>query len=479
MEKIKLLWQKIKEFIVKMKFFSIKKKIVIILIITSIIGGGVFAYQKFFIKKEVSYETSAATKGTLTISISSTGTISSGNSTNITTAATGTVKTVYVINGDKVVKGQKIAELTLDEYGVEQQATAWSNYIDTLNAVKTAEKQKDQYDVDMWQASQSIKDAEDAVKDKDLSPKNPSTKEDWTLQEKAIVDKNLTKAKAAYSEAESKYKNADAAILKARAKVTAAWRDYQEVSSTITAPSDGVVNNLSLAEGVVISSSSTSKTATSTTSSSSDTSNTITSQKLGKIYSTDGQLQATVNLTEADVIKVSPNQKVVLTLDAYEGKTFTGKVLAVDTSGSVSSGVTSYPVTILMDKTDVNIYPNMAVSVSIITKVVTNALLIPTTTITTENNESYVQILKDNKVTKKIITLGDADDTQTEIKSGLSVGDAVITNMISENSPSENNTTSAFSTTSSSSTKSSSSSTRNSGMSIGGGGVPGGGGPGF
>lgn len=431
---------------------SIKIKI---LLLVAVIAAGIGA--KLLVTKlqtkTVQYQTSKVAKGILTTSISGTGTISSGNSTNITTAATGTITKVYVINGDVVVKGQKIAELALDDYGIEQQATAWSNYIDTLNAVKTAKAAKDGYDIQMWEARQAILDAEDAINTKNLSPVDPSTGKEWTLSARTVVDKNLEKAKKDYDAAEDKYKNADAAIAKANAKVTAALRDYQEVSSTIIAPIAGTVNNLSLAQGVIIASSSTSKTATSTTTSTSDTSNTITSQKIGKIDNTEGQLQATVSLTESDITSIAPNQKVIMTLDAYSDKSFTGKVLAVDTSGSVSSGVTTYPVTILMDKTKTAIYPNMAVSVSIITSVKTDVLLVSTSSIDTENGKSVVRVLKNGKATSVEVTIGSSDETQTEITKGLSVGDAVITNYISANDPSQNNTSSAFSSTSNTSSK--------------------------
>ena len=451
------------------KQLSLFTKVSCVVILVALFGGAVY-YGLNSQTKTVTYQTAKVTKGTLTTSISGTGTISSGNSTNITTGSTGTVKEVFVTNGDMVTKGQKIAELTLDDYGIEQQATAWSNYIDTLNAVKAAKAAKDGYDIQMWQARQDILDAEDAINTKNLSPTNPKTNKEWTLSERTIVDKSLEKARKDYSAAEDKYKNADAAIAKASAKVTAALRDYQEVSSTITAPIEGTVNNLSLAKGVIISSSSTSKTATSTTSTSTDTSNTITSQKIGKIYSTDGQLQATVSLTEADITTITPNQKVILTLDAYSNKTFNGKVLAVDTSGSVTSGVTTYPVTILMDKTETAIYPNMAVSVQIITSVKSDVLLIKTGAIDAENNKTVVHVLKSGKVSSISVTTGGSDEAQTEITKGLSEGDIVITNYISASDPSQNNTSSAFSSTSKTNTKNS----KNSGGGGMGGGMMGG-----
>jgi multidrug efflux pump subunit AcrA (membrane-fusion protein) len=186
-------------------------------------------------------------------------------------------------------------------------------------------------------------------------------------------------------------------------------------------------------------------------------------------------LQASVSLAESDVINIKPSQKVMMTIDAYSDKTFTGKVLAVDTSGSVSSGVTTYPVTILIDKTSINIYPNMAISATIITNTKTDVLLIPSAAIETSGTTSTVYVLKNGKATKTTIKIGDADDSQTEVTSGLSAGDAVITNYVSASSPSENNTTSSFSTTSKTSSKSSSKSNSSSGMGGMGGGMPGGG----
>ncbi len=413
--------------------------------------------------KTVQYQTAKVVKGVLTTSISGTGTISSGNNTDITTAATGTVKEVYVINGDNVTKGQKIAELTLDEYGQQQQSYYYAKYVDALHAVKVASQTKDEDDIAMWKARQDILDAEDDINTKNLSGTNPDTGKEWTLSERTVVDKTLDKARKAYDAAEFKYKNDDANIAKANSDVIAAWKNYQEVSSTIYAPAAGEVNNLSLAKGVVISSSS----KTVTTSQSSSTSTSITSQELGKIYDSEGQLQASVSLTESDVITIKPNQKVSLTLDAYSDKTFTGSVLAVNTTGTVTSGVTTYPVTILLDKTSELIYPNMATSVDIITDIKNGVLLVDSAALYSENGKTVAYTLKNGKASLVEVTTGDSDDSQTEIIKGLSEGDVVITNYISANDASQNNTSSAFSSTSRTSTKSTNKSTFG-GSSIGG-----------
>ena len=140
----------------------------------------------------------------------------------------------------------------MDDYGQERQTSAWKSYLDAKEAVTTVEKNKSEADIAMWQAQQAIIDAEDAIEYKNNNSINPATNEEYTEAEKAIIDKTLEKAKLAFTEAETKYKNADSEISAARAQVTAAWRDYQKNAATIVAPEAGVVSNLNLAAGMVV-----------------------------------------------------------------------------------------------------------------------------------------------------------------------------------------------------------------------------------
>jgi len=444
---------------------SLKKKIIFLLILIAL-GVAIRQISISLQNKKVTYETSKAEKGTLTVSISGSGTITSGNSTSLTTKVSGVVNNVYVTNGDTVTKGQKIAEVTLDDYAEERQTAAWVAYLEAKEAALQAINAKSVADIDMWKAHQDFDNAQEAVDDMNENDTNPATNAVYTEDERMIITKTLDQTIKAFNVAESKYLNADADITNANAKVTAALRDYQENSSTIVAPSAGIISDLALAKGLVVNASS--------TTSSTNGATIVSSQAVGKISNSKGQLIATVNLSEIDIVSVKANQKVALTLDAYSDKTFTGKVLAVNTSGSVSSGVTSYPVTILLDSVSVDIYPNMAVNVEIITNIVSDAILVPTTAITTTNSTSTVQIKKDGKITTAQVEIGTANDSQTEIKSGVSEGDEVVTSVITaDNSSSTDNTTSAFSglgTSTKSSSKSSGSSSQ--GSSMPGGGMP-------
>jgi multidrug efflux pump subunit AcrA (membrane-fusion protein) len=464
--------EKIKSLIRLIKQLSLKKKIfffVILIAITLLFKIFIFKSQN----NDVTYEKTTVSKGALITSVSGSGTITSVNNTDISSKVSGVVKEVYVSNGDSVIKGQKIALVELDEYALERQSSAWASYLDAQEAVKTAEKNKAVADIEMWSARQAILDAEEAIETKNANSINPDTKEEYTLSERTIIDKNLEKAKLAFTEAEIKYKNADTEIKTAKTQVTSALRDYQINSATIVAPVAGVVNNLNLASGMTITS-----TSNSNNSASENSISATAAQTFGKVSDPDGSLLATISLSEVDVINVKANQKVTLTFDAYDDKTFTGKVLAVDTDGSSSSGVTSYSVTIILDPVDVEVYSNMAVTADIITDIQTDVLMLPTTAIQTINNQSSVQILKDDVLTSIIIEISNANDSHTVIKSGLNEGDEVVTSVITaheddSDSSSESSPFSGLSNSKSSSNRSGTGTVIMTG-SIGGGAPPGG-----
>ena len=226
-------------------------------------------------------------------------------------------------------------------------------------------------------------------------------------------------------------------IAAAKIEQQAAYLNYQNVSGSIVAPSAGIINNLTLTVGSTLSASTSQSTSTGSTYAS--------SQNIAFIRAANNQYQARVSLTEVDAPKVQAGQKVNITLDAYSDKSFTGKVLAVDISGSSSSGVSSYPATIIMDPTELAIYPNMSVSATIITEIQTDVLLVPSSAVLNSTGVSTVQIMKDGQEASATVETGSSNDTQTVITSGLGEGDTIVTG--SSTSAKNDNTSSEFSNT--------------------------------
>ena len=253
------------------------------------------------------------------------------------------------------------------------------------------------------------------------------------------ADDTIAQASLSGPLARQKIKSSSSALLKAKADLNSALESYQDTLGTVVAPTDGKISDLMVTVGMAISGSSssgssgTSASSGSSTSSQGQSSSSSTggsssgSQTIAHISISNNPM-ATVNLSEIDISKVKVDQKATLTLDAFSGKTFTGKVLGINRAGTVSSGVTNYPVSIMFDMLDESILPNMAVNASIIAATKDNVLLIPLGAMkTSQNGQSTVQILKSGQAQTIVVETGLSSDSQLEVLSGLSEGQDVIT----------------------------------------------------
>jgi RND family efflux transporter MFP subunit len=150
---------------------------------------------------------------------------------------------------------------------------------------------------------------------------------------------------------------------------------------------------------------------------------------------------ATISLNEVDAAKIVVGQKATLTFDAVNNLSIAGTVSEVDGVGTVSQGVVTYNVKISFDSEDSRVKPGMSVNATIITAADQNVLIVPSAAVKTQGNISYVQELDQKYSTAQEaagvtsvnapksfpVVVGLSDDTNTEIVSGLSLGDQVIT----------------------------------------------------
>ncbi len=161
---------------------------------------------------------------------------------------------------------------------------------------------------------------------------------------------------------------------------------------------------------------------------------------LCKIYDLS-YLTMDLSVDELDISKVSVGQKVTVTADAVEGKTFTGEVTKVNISGTTTNGVTAYPVTVKITETE-GLLPGMNVTAEIVVESVKNVLAVPVDAISRGNK---VLVCKDTSklktsdgstlVTDKSgipegfeyvdVTLGVNNEEYIEITGGLNEGDTI------------------------------------------------------
>jgi len=349
-------------------------------------------------KSTTSYQTSTAKVDTLVVSLSASGQVSSANIREVSTSASGVVKKIYVQNGQTIKANAPIIELELDADGQQKQSEGYSSYQSAKNSLESAKATAQSLNSAMWSAHQKLRTDAEA--------------RGLTVDDPTYIQQNSD-----WLAAEKKYITQSAVIQQAQTSLNSAWLAYRKASSVVYAPISGTVDGLSLQVGSVISAS-------------------TTEAKIANIK-TSGKPLVTVNLTQIDAPKVKVGQSATITLDAYPDSTFTGKVASVDTVGSVSSNVTSYPVTILFDSDSSTIFPNMSSSVSIITAVVDRALLVPNSAVSTQNGQSVVRVLKNGQPSSIEVETGLSSDSYTEIKSGLSENDEIITSVINQSTSSD------------------------------------------
>ena len=145
-------------------------------------------------------------------------------------------------------------------------------------------------------------------------------------------------------------------------------------------------------------------------------------------------LEMTMDIDELDISKVSAGQKVQITADAVEGKTYEGVITKVSVVGTTSNGATFYPSTVRIDETE-GLRPGMNVDAEIVTERAEDTLAIPGAALSRGN---LVLITKDSPsaanaaereapegyVYVKVRT-GVSDDDYIEITEGLQLGDTV------------------------------------------------------
>lgn len=377
------------------------------LIIAALILLGWYSYGKIHAKSTTpTYQTEQAEKGTLVVAVSVSGQVSSANSAEVTTQASGVVKAVYVKDGDTVKAGQKIADLDLDLVGQQRSQQAYASYQSAQNNLDSAKANLYTSQTTLLTEWESY-----MAKAQNATYENPD--DSPNTGNRQLTDFVITQDE--WLASEGKYKVQQNAIIQAQTSLSASWLSYQQSSSSIVAPISGTITGLSLQPGTVI---------TAQTNSSGGSS----SQRIASVK-TDAPPTVSLNLTQIDAPKVKAGNKATLSFDSLPDKTFTGEVVSVDTIGSVSSGVTTYPAIIKLDSVIEGLLPNMSATASIITQTKDNVLLVSTTAIQTQNGSHTIRLMKNKQITSVPVEVGIANDTQTEIISGINEGDTVVTSV--------------------------------------------------
>ena len=387
-----------------------ERKITIIIVTVALVGLGFLGWRvlRRSSQKQI-FTTAEVKKGTIVSTVSASGNLVQTNSFAVTTEVTGVVKDVFVQDGDMVEKGQKLVEITPDQDSEEAKVKAWASYLSTKNAVASAEENKLSLEKGVEDAKGNLIEAEGDFED------DWGSTEFWDAERRKRWS-DLKSAELALEIAKQKYEKADDAISKVKADLNSAWISYQLALSTITAPCEGKISDISVAPGTMLSSGTSED-------------QTGGGQKLLSIVGGQQHL-VSISVSEIDIPKITADQKVTLTFDAIPGKTFTGKVVGVDRTGSETQGVVTYPLLIQLDTGEELLYPNMSASAEIIVEAKENVFWVPPQAIKIQAGQTIVRVLVEGKPQEKQVEVGLETSNQAEIINGLSEGETVVVSEI-------------------------------------------------
>jgi RND family efflux transporter MFP subunit len=336
--------------------------------------------------------TARVLRGTVTSSVTASGQVQTANYLPITTSVNGIVKKVFVKEEDKVVLGQKIMEITLDSEGEKSRLNSYSSYLRAKNTLDSAKNSLITLENTQIQKKESFET---------LKENNSYQSHDERVSYKLAENE--------YLKAKSDYESQKAQISQLELALTNSWLEYQSQSSIITSPGDGMISNVVAVEGTKIE-------------------NSVSERSVKTVASVkkEGTPIISLNVNELDISKIKVGQKAKLSLDSDVSRVYTGVVVGIDRIGSVSGGVSNYPVIVKFDFDSESVLPNMGVDGTIIIEEKSQVLYVPTSAISTSNGKKLVTVAVNGSTEKKEVYTGISDDSNTEIISGINEGDEVV-----------------------------------------------------
>lgn len=234
----------------------------------------------------------------------------------------------------------------------------------------------------------------------------------------------LVQAEAAYKQAianaqqvqlrEADIKTAKAQVQRAIAQLRNART--QLADTVIVAPRDGIIVEKLVEEGTVISSGM-SAFAQGTT--------IVRLADMSRVF-------VDAEVAEADIASIWVNQKVDVTVDAFPGEIFEGKVIRIDPQTTVEQNVVYVHVLVELDMPDERLKPGMSATCEFQVERKENVLAVPNEAIKEdENGQTYVEVAKrlnpHPEIERRYVEIGLQGTTMTEIVRGLKEGELVVT----------------------------------------------------
>jgi HlyD family secretion protein len=361
----------------------------------------------------VSVQTTPAARGPIEQTVSAEAIVFPLEQATVAPKITSTVKKFHVQRGTRVKKGQLLAELENADLSAAAQSShgdfeqAQASYVTTVGAGLPQQIQKAELDA---AAAKSAFDAQQKVYDsrKDLFQQGAIPRRDLDSAEVALVQARSQNEQAQRQLADLQRLGKEQALKSAHGSLASSEGKYRAAEaqlsySQIRSPIDGVVTDRPLYEGDLA----------------------TANQPLLTVMNTS-RLIAKAHIPQSVATVLKAGNPAELTVPGLDDPV-KGRVRLV--SPALDPGSTTIEVWVEVRKPDPAVRPGMTVQISMVAKTAKDAIVVPTRAVfKNAEGADYVLVAgTDDKAHQKPIQAGIRSDEQTQVISGISAGDPVIT----------------------------------------------------
>ena len=351
-------------------------------------------------------------KGDLAKSVVATGKVTPITKVEVKSKASGIVKKLMVEYGDKVKKGQLLAQLDKDEIQAQvdqsraalqaAQASLASSEADSERAMVDAEGP------DVPLLKRQYERAEEMAKDGVISA---SALDDADRNYKMALNKqNVAKAQVLVLKAKIRQSQAE----EAKDQANLAQLEEQLSYTDLVSPIDGIVLSRDVEIGDAVSS--------------------IlvlgSSATLVMTLGDTSQVYVKGKVDESDIGKVYLGQPARIKVESFKDKTFYGKVTKISPMGVEKDNVTTFEVRVSINNPGGELKAEMTANAEIILEEHKNVLQIPEGAILYDKDKQASVEVPDSKAKdgkrKVAVNIGISNGAKTELLSGLKEGDQVV-----------------------------------------------------
>ncbi len=329
-------------------------------------------------------EVTEVTQGAMSTEYSVNGKVAADNEVQVFPMLAGQVLTLSVSEGDKVSKGQTL--LSVDTSTV---TSTMSSLRESYNATKTA-------------TDKAIENAQISVQQAQLAVENTEA----LLEAGAAAEQDLTKAKQGLEQAQAGVAQARAQQAASLAQIQASMDQINKQASlgTVTAPCAGTVTTVNVVQGGMAS-----------------------SAQPAVVIAEDSRVKINASVSEDVFAGLHTGDSAGVQISVLSDEVKSAKIVSLPAAANQQTNLYDVSVSV-PDGSDPAI--GSFATVIFYTDRRENTLSVPTECVLTGNdNERYLFTVDEGGTTAKRVTVetGLVGKTQTEITSGLTAGDRVVT----------------------------------------------------